>query len=161
MKLLYLCVLFIIVNGCASFVQTGGAFRLYEISDMDDFVRDHYSNTLNLASPGIACGDFKLNNNVGCFKILVNRKDGRVISLVYKEGSGESIEEIYKLESTDNFIFIEKSYQNVLINSNSLPGSERVMLLDGQPSLRLIFFGKSAVVFYWKNGRFNEIWVSD
>ncbi|MBI5182124.1 MAG: hypothetical protein HZA06_04330 [Nitrospirae bacterium] len=112
-------------------------------------------------NPGLACGDFKMDNNVGCFKLIVDTRHGKVEKLIYHDfASGEKLE-LYEFVPPVDYVLIEKIYDSKLATSDVLPEHEEVALEAGQPSLRLIFFGKSAVVFYWKNGAFHKIWTAD
>jgi len=144
--------------GCV--VNEGKSSRLYEVSDMEDLLRDYYTNDLGRISPGIACGNFKAGNDVGCFKLVVN-KERKAVSLLYENLSDGKIENVYQLDSPSDFVFIEKVENKKLENSTAFTRHKEVELEEGQPSLQLIFFEKSAVIFYWKDGRFHQIWVSD
>lgn len=158
MKLFFILSVFLV--GCAS-MNGNHAYRIYDVGDMEDLLRDYYTNDLKKISPGLACGDFKMENDVGCFKLLVNKKEGKVVKLVYDDLANGTEKEIYKFEPAINFIFIEKIHKKKLENSMAFSEHKKVTLNKGQPSLRLVFFGKSAVVFYWKDGMFQKIWVSD
>ncbi len=165
MRLLHIWIVliaFIANSSCAQ--KKYEHYRIYEVSDMDDYTRDYYTNDLRGTSPGIACGNFKTGNNVGCFKLLVRKKDGALRSLVYDDDEGT--EKIYEIEygppsGGGYLVYIEKIYESQLEQTALLPGHKEVKLAKSQPSLQLNFFEKSAVVFYWKDDKFNEIWVSD
>jgi len=136
-------------------------YRLYKIYDMEDSLQDYYANNLKRISPGLACGDFKNNNNVGCFKLLIDVRRGNVVKLIYKDLSSNDNIDVYYFDPPENNIFIEKINEIKLKTSNALPKNDEVVLEAGQPSLKLVFFGKSAVVFYWKEGIFHKIWTAD
>jgi len=157
--LLVLCVF--ILSNCSLRSIDNTNYRLYQIYDMDEFLLDYYTNDLKKINPGLACGDFKNENNVGCFKLLVNTNNGKVEKLVYHELSSVDMVEIYKFDPPVNYVFIEKIYTHKLKNSNALAEHEEVVLEANQPSLKLVFFEKSEVVFYWKNGSFHKIWTAD
>ncbi len=159
MRLLLMSIVFI--AGCSWTQGKDGDYRIYEISDMEDLLWDYYANNLKRVSPGIACGNFKTGNDVGCFKLLVRKEDGKLTSLIYDEPTNGKLEKVYEFNSSANFVFIEKIYKDKLENSASLPKHKEVKLAKDQPALRLVFFEKSSVVFYWRDGKFNEIWTSD
>jgi len=157
--LLIICVC--ILNSCSFYYTENGRYRVYQIYDMEDILQDYYTNDLKRINPGLACGDFKMENNVGCFKLLVDKRQGKVTKLIYHELSTDGQLELYEFTPPANHVLIEKIYESKLKTSNALSEHEEVVLNTGQPSLRLIFFGKSAVVFYWKNGVFHKIWTTD
>jgi len=165
----------ILLAGCSSANKINPDYRLYQLSDMEDVLQDYYANDLKKMTPGLACGAFKMDNHTGCFKLIVDNSNGKVVKLIYEEeySGGEKLE-IYSIEPPTgkdnsanhsiyapfNNMYIEKLFQQKIESSRSL-SEKKVILKEGQPSLKLAFFGKSAVAFYWKNGKFNQIWVSD
>ena len=151
----------VLLVGCSSIKPNSPHYRLYQLSDMEDLLQDYYANDLKRMSPGLACGDFKMKNSIGCFKLIVDESHGKVIKLIYDELPIGEKSEIYSFDPPINFIFIEKILERKLESSRALSEHKEVILEDGQPSLRLVFFEKSAVVFYWMNGKFNMIWTSD
>lgn len=157
--ILVLCVC--ILSNCSLRSMDIASYRLYQIHDMEELLQDHYTNDLRKINPGLACGDFKNENNVGCFKLLVNTRHGKVEKLVYHELSSGDVLELYKFDPPVDYVLIEKIYAPKLENSNALTGHEEVVLEANQPSLRLVFFEQSEVVFYWKNGSFRKIWTAD
>lgn len=157
--LLVICVC--ILSGCSLAYTDNTRYRLYQIYDMEESLQDYYANDLRRISPGLACGDFKNENNVGCFKLLVDTRHGKVTKLIYHELSSGDKLELYEFVPPVDYVLIEKIYDSKLETSNALTEHEEVVLEAGQPSLRLVFFGKSAVVFYWKNGAFHKIWTAD
>jgi len=162
MRLILIICIFILNSCSLSHIDNSNSnYRLYQIYDMEDVLQDYYTNDLRRISPGLACGDFKMENNVGCFKLLVDKRGGKVTKLIYHELSTGDKLELYEFDPPINYVLIEKIYESKLENSNALPEHEEVILDAGQPSLRLVFFGKSAVVFYWKNGTFHKIWTAD
>lgn len=146
---------------CCSLQQDSTRYRLYQIYDMEESLQDHYTNDLRRINPGLACADFKNENNVGCFKLLVDTMHGKVTKLIYHELSSGDKLELFEFVPPVDDVLIEKIYDSKLETSHALTEHEEVVLEAGQPSLRLVFFGKSAVVFYWKNGAFHKIWTAD
>ena len=128
---------------------------------MEDSLQDFYTNDLRKINPGLACGNFKNDNNVGCFKLLVDTMNGKVVKLIYHELSNDNKYELFDFVPPVDDVLIEKIFESKLITSDVLTKHEEVVLEANQPSLRLVFFGKSAVVFYWKNGAFHKIWTAD
>lgn len=161
MRFFVVVVALLFVTGCFTTKINSSKHRLYQLSDMEVLLQDYYANDLKRISPGLACDDFKNNGSVGCFKLIVDEGHGKVIKLIY-DGlhNGEKLE-VYSFDPPVNYIFIEKIFEKQLKTFDPLPEEKAVTLEDGQPSLRLIVFEKSAVVFYWKNERFNQIWTSD
>lgn len=155
----------IVICGCflcsCSLQQDNSNERLYQIYDMEESLQDYYTNDLRRISPGLACGDFKNNNDVGCFKLIVDTTHGKIMKLIYHELSSDRIFLLYEFIPPVDDVLIEKIYDSNLETSSALIEHEEVVLEPGQPSLRLVFFGKSSVVFYWKNGAFHKIWTSD
>jgi len=128
---------------------------------MEDVLQDYYTNDLKRISPGLACGDFKMENSVGCFKLIVDEWQGRVVKLIYVENSGNQEIELYEFVPSVNYVYIEKIFDSKLVSSGGLPEYKEAHLEVSQPSLRLVFFGKSAVVFFWENEQFQKIWTAD
>lgn len=156
-----LMILICILVSCSMTHIDNRHYRVYQITDMEDLLQDYYTNVLGRISPGLACGDFKMENDVGCFKLLVDKTHGEVTKLIYHDLSSGEKHELYKFDPPANYVFIEKIIESKLATSDALPEHEEVTLQAGQPSLRLVFFGKSAVVFYWKNDAFHKIWTAD
>ena len=154
MRVILTIVSILLLQGCSA------NFRLYQIGDMDDFLIDYYTNDLKRISPGIVCDDFKMKNSVGCFKLLVDNRNGKVATMVYDEFDGNLLV-LYRFDPPVNYVFVEKSYDRKIESSDALPEHEKVVLEKGQPSLKLIFFEKSALQFYWREGSFHKIWTSD
>jgi len=154
-------VLVVLLFGCASIKTTNSDYRLYQLSDMEDVLQDYYANDLKRISPGLACGNFKMNNILGCFKLIVDERRGKVVRLIYDDLSSGEKKKIFTFVQPLKNIYIEKMFLQKLETTRALPDHEEVILKDGQPSLRLVFFEKSAVVFYWKNGEFKQIWTAD
>jgi hypothetical protein len=150
-----------ILSGCALSNEGSTRYRLYQLHDMEESLQDHYANVLRKISPGLACGDFKNTNTVGCFKLLLDTTHGKVVKLIYHDLPNGDKFELYEFTPPTNDVLIEKIYESKLTTSNALEEHEEVVLDSGQPSLRLIFFEKSAVVFYWKNAAFHKIWTAD
>lgn len=156
--LLVVCVY--LLSSC-SFKQESARYRVYQIYDMEDSLQDYYTNDLRKINPGLACADFKSDNNVGCFKLLVDTTHGKVTKLIFHELSNGDKFELFEFVPPVDDVLIEKIFDSKLETSKTLTEHEEVVLKAGQPSLRLVFFGKSAVVFYWKNGAFHKIWTDD
>jgi hypothetical protein len=154
-------VLAVSLAGCSSMKINSSNYRLYQLGDMEDLLQDYYANDMKRFSPGLACGDFKDNNNVGCFKLIVDNRKNKVVNLIYDELLTGKKTAIYKFDPPVDYVYIEKIYDRKIESQGGLPEHKEVILESRQPSLRLVFFEKSAVVFYWKDGKFNEIWTSD
>ncbi len=158
---IFLITFFLVFLGCSSMQVNSSQYRIYQLSDMEDSLQDYYANDLKKIAPGIACASYKMSNAVGCFKLIVDKRHGKVIKLIYDELQGEEPLVLYRFDYSANIVFIEKIFEKKLESSRSLPEHNEATLEDGQPSVKLVFMGKSAVVFYWQNGKFNEIWTAD
>ncbi len=155
--------LFILLIGCSTVKIDSSQYRLYQISDMEDSLQDYFANKIKRINPGLACDAFRMNNITGCFKLIVDKRHGKVIKLIYEEPPNRDKLEIYSFDPPRNDIFIEKVFDREFKSTEAVSEEfyKEVTLEEGQPSLLLEFDGKSSVVFYWKDGEFNEIWTSD
>ena len=156
--IIFVCIL----TSCSLANLDSKRYRLYQLSDMDISLQNYYGNDLKRISPGVVCGNFKMKKNkVGCFQLLVDSRHGKVTKLIYDEFSEDTRIELFEFDPPVDYVFIEKIYDSKLETSDVLSEDEEVILETGQPSLRLVFFEKSAAVFYWKNGAFHKIWTAD
>jgi hypothetical protein len=156
MRLIFIILAHIIYSGCSY----NEKYRLYQLSDMDVLLQDYYVNDLKRISPGLACDIFKgKGNGLGCFKLLVDSRHGKVVKLVHQEmWGGGATDLIYEFDPPVNYVYIEK------LNQQNIQGhdpDEEVTLKKDQPSLELVFFEKSSVAFYWETHTFRSIWTSD
>jgi hypothetical protein len=149
----------------SDYIKKKGLNYSSPIGSFDKYLIDFYKNKGVAHEPWSVVADFN-GDNIADFSGLMRSPTGKIDLVVFYSFKGGLIHKVLlKDASEDNdsiyiAVFIEPPGKVHGFPFDNLEPKDLVADLK-HPGIHLIFFEKSAVLFYWKDSDFKEIWTAD
>jgi hypothetical protein len=140
-------------------------YRIINIEELDKMARTFFKVRHPDSNPSLVSDDFDGNGLPDFAFLLTNKKRDNTVLVILLQQSLNNFHHSFflSMDSYRSDIVITPIKKNTLLSQAEAISSEEEKVLLQNPSIQLIYIGKSAVVYYWDKNKntFSEIWTSD